>query len=94
MGIKKIFTCVLIFIFTFNQVCFPGDKLYYKYEYSVVKDLITPNSEIDRQGRMGPAFFLKMQKRHEEIIRSKNLIEEDILYIIDRPSHVNENYPP
>ncbi|MFQ5951857.1 MAG: hypothetical protein ACE5JK_00410 [Candidatus Omnitrophota bacterium] len=94
MAIKKIFTCLLIFIFTFNQVCFAGDRAYYKYEYSVVKDLLTSKSDIDKSKRMAPPLLLRMQKRHEELIRAKNLIEEEILFVLDSSSYLNEKSPP
>ena len=82
----KFLTWLLIFVFSFNQITFAGDRIFYKYGYSVAKDLLPDRIEQDRSSRMAPDFLRRAQNRHEEIIRAKNVIEEKAVYFLDKRS--------
>ncbi len=87
----KFLSCLIIFTFTFNQIAFSSDRMYYKYHYSVYKGLLTDRQEADRQNRMSPALLRILQKKHEDLIRMKNMIEEEAMLLIDRNGRRNED---
>lgn len=80
----KFITWILIFIFSFNQTGFTGDKLFYQYKSSDVGSLLPGESEQDQSNRMAPPFLRITQRKHEEIIRTKNQIEEEMILLPDK----------
>ncbi|MBD3427032.1 MAG: hypothetical protein GF409_07390, partial [Candidatus Omnitrophica bacterium] len=92
----KIFTWLLLFIFTFEQAGLAGDRVLHKYTYSVAKELLSDETEINSMGRMSMPYLLRAQKKHEQIIRTKNLIEEEAILFLDnspRSSDYEETTP-
>ncbi|MGB2600493.1 MAG: hypothetical protein WBD12_00595, partial [Candidatus Omnitrophota bacterium] len=85
----KIFTWLLIFIFVFEQSGFTGDRVLHKYNYSPAKDLLTGEKELKQMGRMSMPYLIRAQKKHEEIIRTKNLIEDDAILFLNTRSKVD-----
>jgi len=83
----KLITWLVIFIFTFQQIAYAGDRIYRKYDYSRVTNLLTGSNEYDQADRMSPGFLMAMQARHEELIRSKNLVEDDMHILLNRRNH-------
>ncbi|MBD3296218.1 MAG: hypothetical protein GF392_02480, partial [Candidatus Omnitrophica bacterium] len=86
---KRLFkglTWMVIFIFVFQQTGFSGDMIKFSYERSPVADLLSGEREIERMNGMSAPYLIRAHRKHEQIIRSKNLVEEDMRLLLDNRS--------
>ncbi|MGB3241648.1 MAG: nitrilase-related carbon-nitrogen hydrolase, partial [Candidatus Omnitrophota bacterium] len=90
----KFITWLVIFVFLFDQVALAGDRVFYRYNYSVVKNLLSDGIEQDKSGHMAPAFLSRAQRKHENILRSKNIINEEMHYFLDKRSRKRQEEKP
>ncbi|MFH1798785.1 MAG: hypothetical protein ABH844_05580, partial [Candidatus Omnitrophota bacterium] len=94
--IFKFLSVFVAFVFLFEQIAFSADRIGYRYDYSYAKSLLDERTELDQAGRMSPAYLQNAQRKHEEIIRSKNIVEENLVYFLDnrfRNEALDESVP-
>ncbi|MFH1394784.1 MAG: hypothetical protein ABIH09_01345, partial [Candidatus Omnitrophota bacterium] len=84
--IFKILSCFVIFVFLFEQIAFSADRTGYRYDYSQGKSILTKKRDLDQASRMSPVYLQNAQRKHEQIIQTKNMVEENLVYFLDNRS--------
>ncbi|MBL7072968.1 MAG: hypothetical protein ISS33_04215, partial [Candidatus Omnitrophica bacterium] len=92
----KILSCFVAFVFLFEQIAFSADRIGYRRNYSCAKTILSKKTDLDQTNRMSPQYLQNAQRKHELVIQSKNMIEENLVYLIDKRSRgevSEENLP-